>query len=281
MACAPSEDSEQPGHPPSLIRVFAVRLKKASVLSYPLSAQRKIWSDWADAQVDLSLRWAHIRRGSFLIWILERKQIVWVVMIWSSRYGLSFILFYFIYLFIFYFLSVVSFRWQCPDNERKDKSINYLFSGSDAVVQLLVLYTNGNLFDPPLPSLSDQTIGPFKTGLIVSESLNLCTHISLTHLRWWVAWSSGLFTGLHAVGPGSMTRADRFFRPIWQGSPNPVCTVLVKRCVGMTAGGDINCFWTSAVACIRLIKLARRSQTYITCFAVVPQWVILCVQREA
>ena len=25
MACAPSEDSDQPGHPPSLIRVFTVR----------------------------------------------------------------------------------------------------------------------------------------------------------------------------------------------------------------------------------------------------------------
>ena len=31
--CAPSEDSNQPGHPPSLIRVFAVRMKKAWVLS--------------------------------------------------------------------------------------------------------------------------------------------------------------------------------------------------------------------------------------------------------
>ena len=38
MACTPSEDSDQPGHPPSLIRVFAVRMKKAWVLSYPLSA---------------------------------------------------------------------------------------------------------------------------------------------------------------------------------------------------------------------------------------------------
>ena len=28
--------------------------------SYPLSAQRKLWSDWADAQTDLSLRWAHM-----------------------------------------------------------------------------------------------------------------------------------------------------------------------------------------------------------------------------
>ena len=25
IACAPSEDSDQPGHPPSLIRAFAVR----------------------------------------------------------------------------------------------------------------------------------------------------------------------------------------------------------------------------------------------------------------
>ena len=41
MACAPSEDSDQPGHPPSLIRVFAVRLKKARILNYPLSAQRR------------------------------------------------------------------------------------------------------------------------------------------------------------------------------------------------------------------------------------------------
>ena len=58
--CAPSEDSDQPGQPPSLIRVFAVRMKKAWVLSYPLSAQRRLWSDWADTQADLSLRWAHM-----------------------------------------------------------------------------------------------------------------------------------------------------------------------------------------------------------------------------
>ena len=42
MACAPSEDSDQSGHPPSLIRVFAVRMKKAWVHSYPLDAQRRL-----------------------------------------------------------------------------------------------------------------------------------------------------------------------------------------------------------------------------------------------
>ena len=56
----PVRDSDQPGHPPSLIRVFTVRMKKACVLSYPLSAQRRLWSDRVDAQADLSLCWAHM-----------------------------------------------------------------------------------------------------------------------------------------------------------------------------------------------------------------------------
>ena len=64
--CAPSEDSDQPGHPPSLIRVFAVRMKKAWVLSYSLSAQRRPWSDWADVQADLSRRWAHTHFVGFV-----------------------------------------------------------------------------------------------------------------------------------------------------------------------------------------------------------------------
>ena len=42
VACAPSEDSDQPGHPPRLIGVFAVRMKKSWVLCYPLSAQRRL-----------------------------------------------------------------------------------------------------------------------------------------------------------------------------------------------------------------------------------------------
>ena len=67
MACAPSEDSDQPGHPSSLIRVYAVRVKKAWVLSYPLSAQRKHWSDWVDAQADLSLRWPHTHFIGFVM----------------------------------------------------------------------------------------------------------------------------------------------------------------------------------------------------------------------
>ena len=45
----------------------AVHMKKAWVLSYPLSAQRRFWSDWADAQADLSLRWAHTHFVGFVV----------------------------------------------------------------------------------------------------------------------------------------------------------------------------------------------------------------------
>ena len=77
--CAPSEDSDQPGHPPSLIRVFAVRMKKPWVLSNPLSAQRRLWSDWADAKADPSHRWAH---RHFVGFVMSRLICEYVVDIW-------------------------------------------------------------------------------------------------------------------------------------------------------------------------------------------------------
>ena len=46
-------------------------MKKAWTLSYPLSAQRRLWSDWADAQADLSLRWAH----SHIVGFVTRRLI--------------------------------------------------------------------------------------------------------------------------------------------------------------------------------------------------------------
>ena len=64
---APRENSDQPRHPPSLISVFAACTKKALVLSYPLSAQRRLWSDWADAQAELSLCLAHSHFVGFVM----------------------------------------------------------------------------------------------------------------------------------------------------------------------------------------------------------------------
>ena len=75
--CAPSKDSDQPGRPPSLIRALAVRLRKAWILSYPLSGQRRLWSDWADAQADLSLRRAHM---PFCWFCQEAAQIINTIM---------------------------------------------------------------------------------------------------------------------------------------------------------------------------------------------------------
>ena len=59
---------DQPGNPPSRIRIFAVRMKKAWVLNYPLSAQRRlirlgvrpVWSVFAGRtchSVGFVMRW--------------------------------------------------------------------------------------------------------------------------------------------------------------------------------------------------------------------------------
>ena len=65
------EDSDQPGHPPSLIRVFAVHMKKALVLSYPLSAQRRLWSDWGMPR---------------LIWVFAWRTVILLVLSWGGSF---------------------------------------------------------------------------------------------------------------------------------------------------------------------------------------------------
>ena len=48
---------------------------KAWVLSYPWSAaQRSLWSDWADAQADLSLRWVHSHFVGFVM-----LRLIWTI----------------------------------------------------------------------------------------------------------------------------------------------------------------------------------------------------------
>ena len=69
MACAPSEDSDQPGHPPSLIRVFAVRMKKAWVLSYPLGASKDSYQTG---------------RMPSLIWVSAGRTVILLVLSWGD-----------------------------------------------------------------------------------------------------------------------------------------------------------------------------------------------------
>ena len=63
---APSEDSDQPGHPPSLIRVFAVCMKKAWVLSL---ATHKAQSEDSD----------QTGRKPRLIWVFAGRTLILLV----------------------------------------------------------------------------------------------------------------------------------------------------------------------------------------------------------
>ena len=47
-------------HQPTLTRAFAVRFMGSSGPKLPSCGQRRHWSDWADAQADLSIHWAHM-----------------------------------------------------------------------------------------------------------------------------------------------------------------------------------------------------------------------------
>ena len=79
MACAPSEDSDQPGHLPSLIRAFAFCMKKAWVLSYSLSAQRRLWSlgrclGWSETLLGAYAILLVLSQGSSYTWSLHARE---------------------------------------------------------------------------------------------------------------------------------------------------------------------------------------------------------------
>ena len=56
----PAKTQIKPGHMPSLIRAFNVRSIGSYRPKVSSCGQRRLWSDWADAQAHLSLRWAHV-----------------------------------------------------------------------------------------------------------------------------------------------------------------------------------------------------------------------------
>ena len=62
---APSKDSDQPAHSICLIRIFVVRILDSQGCEMSSCGQRKLWSDSAAAQADLSLFWAHMSEGTF------------------------------------------------------------------------------------------------------------------------------------------------------------------------------------------------------------------------
>ena len=68
---------------------LGIGMKKAWVLRYPLSAQRRLWSDWADAQADLNLHWAHMPFCWFChtaAHILEMNKITFLAHKWIYHF---------------------------------------------------------------------------------------------------------------------------------------------------------------------------------------------------
>ena len=63
----PSEDSDQPVHLPSLISVFIVHSVGSEGPKVSSCGQQWLWSDWVDAQADLSLRWVHSHFAGFVM----------------------------------------------------------------------------------------------------------------------------------------------------------------------------------------------------------------------
>ena len=102
--------SDQPGHLPSLIRVFAVRMKRPWVLSYPLSAQRRLWSDWADAEADLSLRWAHTHFVGFvMLWLICTCHFIGFAVPKNMKFCLSICIWY----KYAHSIKTKNTQWQC------------------------------------------------------------------------------------------------------------------------------------------------------------------------
>ena len=54
-----------------------------------LNAQRRLWSDWADAQADLSLRWAHMpfcwfcHDAAHIVWMTTSVQCIFTLSLWA------------------------------------------------------------------------------------------------------------------------------------------------------------------------------------------------------
>ena len=62
---APSEDSDQTAHSRSLIRIFTGRNLDSKGRNVSPCGHRRLKSDCADAQADLSLRWVHMSESMF------------------------------------------------------------------------------------------------------------------------------------------------------------------------------------------------------------------------
>ena len=51
LTCAPNKNSNQPGHPRSLVRAFVIRMKKLCIFGCPKYVRWRFWSDCANIYI--------------------------------------------------------------------------------------------------------------------------------------------------------------------------------------------------------------------------------------
>ena len=89
--CAPSEDSDQPAHLCSLIRIFTVRILDTHGCNVSSCGKRRLWSDCADAQADLSSLCAYVRRYCFSSCGAFNARAVCSVTTWFSESNVAYL----------------------------------------------------------------------------------------------------------------------------------------------------------------------------------------------
>ena len=85
--CATSEDSDQPAHPRSLIRVFADRMCLLQPPGYPKKYKRGPSPYWMDVQADLSLCWSHRSYCRFCRAQAHIIMLIWEADVINMKYG--------------------------------------------------------------------------------------------------------------------------------------------------------------------------------------------------
>ena len=60
LTCTSNDDSNQPAHPRSLIRIYVVRMMKLCIFCYPKCVHLRFWSNCANTQADLNPLGAHV-----------------------------------------------------------------------------------------------------------------------------------------------------------------------------------------------------------------------------
>ena len=98
-----SKDSDQPVHPPSLIRVFTNPMSLLEPLGYPKSNKQKPSLDWVDVQADLNPCWSYRSYCRYCYWLahFSSTALNWSYDIVWIKWNIAFVYNIYIYIYIY------------------------------------------------------------------------------------------------------------------------------------------------------------------------------------